>query len=97
MHTVEAETYLAEGYKILQQKLPEDHWQLISARGGLAVSRAMQGEFEENVPIVEEAYQFFNDRFGEDDWRTHEAAAALTNLYRIWGKTDKAEYYSEKL
>ncbi len=97
MHTGEAEKYLAEGYKILNQKLPEDHWQLISARGGLAVSRAMQGEFEENVPIVEEAYNFFYDRFGEDDWRTHEAAAALTNLYRIWGKTEKADFYSEKL
>ncbi|SMO40908.1 serine/threonine-protein kinase [Fodinibius sediminis] len=96
LHTREAENLLEEGYQILRDKLPNDHWQVISAKGGLAVSRAMQGEFEKNVPIVEEAYEKFCDKFGEDDWRSLEAASALSNLFQIWGKPDKARFYSAK-
>ncbi|HLR32587.1 MAG TPA: tetratricopeptide repeat protein, partial [Fodinibius sp.] len=92
----EAEQYLTEGYDILSRKLPENHWQIIGARGGLAVSRAMQGEFESNLPIVEEAYQKYMEKFGPDDWRTREAAGALAGLYQIWGKTEKANYYSQR-
>ena len=91
-----AEKYLTEGYDILSSKLPENHWQVIGARGGLAVSRAMQGKFEANLPVVEEAYQKYMGKFGPDDWRTREAAGALASLYRIWGKTEKANYYSHR-
>ena len=97
LHTQEAEQLLKEGYDILRKKLPDDHWQVISAQGGLAVSRAMQGEFAENVPIVEDAYRSFVEKFGPDDWRSHEAAMALTNLYRVWGKPDKAEIYANRI
>ena len=92
----EAEQFLTEGYDILSRKLPENHWQIIGARGGLAVSRAMQGEFETNLPIVEETYQNYMENFGTDDWRTREAAGALASLYHIWGKTEKANYYSRR-
>ena len=97
MHTQEAEKLLKEGYDILRKKLPADHWQVISAKGGLAVSRAMQGEFAENVPIVVDAYESFVKKFGADDWRSHEAAKALSNLYRIWGKPQKAQMYADKI
>ncbi|MCW9707190.1 serine/threonine-protein kinase [Fodinibius salsisoli] len=95
-HTQEAEEYLEEGYEILNNKLPEEHWQVLSAKGGLAVSRAMQGEFENNVPVVEDVYQQFVDKFGVQDWRSREAALALTNLYRAWGKPEQASFYAER-
>lgn len=95
-HTQDAEQYLKDGYDILSSKLPEEHWQVLSAKGGLAVSRAMQGKFKENVPIVENVYQQFVDKFGASDWRSREAALALSNLYRAWGKPEQATFYAEK-
>lgn len=95
-HTREAEQYLKEGYDILSSKLPNEHWQVLSAKGGLAVSRAMQGKFENNVPIVEEVYQKFVDKFGSKDWRSREAALALANMYRAWGKPERATFYANR-
>lgn len=87
---VKAEKMLAQGYQILNNILPSDHWQVLSAKAGIAISKSMQGHFKNNMPIIENVHQTMKQRFGAGDWRTKEAKKALILLYQLQGKSLKA-------
>ncbi len=66
-----------EGYAILSEYLPEDHWQLYAASGVKGLGLALQGRFAEGIPKLKEAHEVFKYTLGPDDWRTRDAAQAL--------------------
>lgn len=73
----EAEALGREGYDILSDYLPEDHWQLHAARGVEGLGLILQGRVQEGFPLIQAAHENFKATLGPDDWRTQEAREAL--------------------
>jgi len=73
----EAQALAEEGYDILADYLPEDHWQLHAARGLRGLGLVLQGQVQEGHALLKEAHANFEDTLGPEDWRTQEAREAL--------------------
>ncbi len=73
----EAEALGREGYDILSDYLPEDHWQLHAAQGVQGLGLMVQGQVREGYPLIQQAHANFEATLGPDDWRTQEARQAL--------------------
>jgi serine/threonine-protein kinase len=92
-----AEALIREGEVILAHLLPEDHWQIVAARGLMGLCWAQQGRFAEAAPAIEASYTTFREQFGPGDWRTQSSAQALARLYQAWGKPEQAQRYQQAL
>ena len=55
------------------------------------------GHYSEAGSRLEAAYDELSGQFGDDDHRTRRLIGALTSLYDVWGKPEKAAEWRAKL
>jgi serine/threonine-protein kinase len=89
----EAEGLLREGLEFRQSKLKSGHWQIAEAQTSLGDCLAALKRYDDAEPLLLESYATIKRLRNESDWLTHRALAHLINLYRVWGKPEKAAQY----
>ncbi len=73
--------------------LPPEHWLLPYLWGGQGETLARLNRFEEAEPLLVNSHRVFLTTRGEDHSLTRKARERLADLYRAWGKPDKAAVY----
>ncbi len=93
----EAEPLLREGRGIFQKALPPDHFLIANAESVLGACMAAMHRYEDAEPLLMNSYAQLKNKRGEDDKLTLRALRRVVDLYRKWGKTDKAATYQALL
>lgn len=65
-----------------------------AAEGAIGECLAAQKRYDEAEALLLDSYQILKATTGQNDARLTEAAQRLANLYRAWGKPQKARFYS---
>jgi eukaryotic-like serine/threonine-protein kinase len=89
----EAEGLLREGLQFRQSKLRSGHWQIAEAQSSLGYCLAALKRYDDAEPLLLESYATIKSLRNESDSLTRRALAHLINLYRVWGKPEKAAQY----
>jgi eukaryotic-like serine/threonine-protein kinase len=88
-----AEPLLREGLDIQQKSLPAGNWQIAETQSILGYSLATAGRHDEAEPLLVQGYEGLKTKRGQSDRRTRQARARLVDLYKKWGKPEKAAQY----
>ena len=88
----EAESLLREALAIRQASFPEGHSERAEARGVLGVCLAQLGRYKEAETHLQEAYAALQMRNQGDRYR-EVVLEGLVDLYKAWGKPDRAASY----
>lgn len=85
---------LQNALQIRLDRWGESHWRTAEAGLWLGVSLSQQGRYAEAEPLLLRGYQGLLALRGPDDRYVQEIRAALSNLYRSWGRLDKAQQFT---
>jgi len=90
----EAEAYLRQALDIRTRLLPKGNLGIAKAEGALGECLTMQKKYAEAEPVLVDSYQTLESTTVSNDGRRTEAMQRLVNLYREWGKPQKAATYA---
>jgi len=93
----EAEPLLREGRRIFQKALPQDHFLIANAASVLGACMAAMHRYEDAEPLLTNGYALLKNKRGEKDKLTLRACHRIVDLYREWGKLEKAAAYQALL
>ena len=89
----QAEQEYRQALAILQAGLPEGHFRIALARGGLGGSLVDQGRYDEAEPLLLESHPVLEKERGPQDSNTLRVASDLVALYDGRGEPEKAAPY----
>jgi len=90
----EAEILFHESLEIYQKTLPEGHLKTIKSMRELGNCLANLKRFEEAEKLLLESYRLLESKSDKKDKDIIKALNHIIELYKSWGKTDKAAEYS---
>ena len=93
----EAEEKINRGLEAYRKKLPADHWNISYAESMLGKCYLREGKYEQAEKILLQAYNNLLDKRGKEDRMTITALKRLIKNYELWGKSNQADLYREKL
>jgi tetratricopeptide (TPR) repeat protein len=93
----EAEEKINRGLEAYRKKLPADHWNISYAESMLGKCFLKEGKYEQAEKILLQAYNNLLDKRGKEDRMTITALKRLIKNYELWGKSNQADIYREKL
>src|SRR5690606_20655146 len=93
----EAEYYLKKAYQIRKKEFGEKNNLTLTAQYHYGKSLLTSKKFIEAEKHLLYCYNGLNELSGRDNESTKKSLAALIELYKQWGKSDKAEQYSKLL
>ena len=76
--------------------LPPEHWLWPYLQGGHGETLLLLKRFDDAEPLLLASQRTFEANVGDAHPATRKAAARLVELYRVWGKPDKAALYAPK-
>ncbi len=76
--------------------LPLEHWLLPYLKGGHGETLLLLGRFAEAEPLLLESHRVFLATRGRGHPMTRKAAARLADLYRAWGRPERAADYESE-
>ncbi len=86
----EAERTLREGVEVSRKAFPAGHWRTLSIVSSLGECLAKRGRFAEAEPLLVEWHEALVRSEGPAARKTLEARRQLAELYRAWGKPERA-------
>ena len=89
----EAEAYLRQALDIRVRLLPKGNLGIGKAEGALGECLTVQKRYAEAELLLLDNYHILESATVANDGRRAEAAQRLANLYRAWGKSQKAASY----
>jgi hypothetical protein len=93
----DAEPLFRESLNIMRKTLSEDHWELASTKSRLGGCLTGLKQFEEAEPLLVESYPILKSKRGEKNKHTQKALSYIIDLYKAWGKPEKAAEYRAML
>jgi non-specific serine/threonine protein kinase/serine/threonine-protein kinase len=94
---IEAEGLLRRALAVRESRRPPGDWATAIARSMLGDSLLLQGRFEEAEPLVIAGYEGVTASAWARPERKRWAGARVVELYRAWGKTEKAEEWQRRI
>jgi tetratricopeptide (TPR) repeat protein len=96
-HAKEGEPMLREGLKFCRQGFGEGHWAIAEAQSRLGGCLAALGQYGEAEKLLLESYKHLESAARTPPPRFIQAAERIVQLYKSWGKPDKAAEWRAKL
>jgi hypothetical protein len=93
----QAEKYITEALVIRRKALPPGHHGIVAIEAELGKTRSLQRRFSEAEHLLAPSYETLRATMGEKHQTTMTALRYLAELYRDWGKREKAIEYEKKL
>jgi tetratricopeptide (TPR) repeat protein len=93
----EGERSLREGLDIVSKALPENHWFRADAQGRLGDCLTTLKRFDEAEPLLLGSYKKLQAAPGTPPPQRIQAVDRLVQLYRAWGRPEKAAQWRQKL
>jgi serine/threonine-protein kinase len=96
-NALQAEKYITEALAIRRKVLPPGHYGIVGTESELGKTLSLQKRFVEAEQLLTQAYETLRTTMGEKHPATTTALKYLVELYRDWGKREKANEYEKKL
>ncbi len=84
---------LQRALSIQKASLAPGHWEIAATRTLLGRCLCAIGEFEEAEALLQEGYEALLESRGAEDEYTLESREAMAELYRKWGKPERAKSF----
>jgi eukaryotic-like serine/threonine-protein kinase len=92
-----AESQYREAIEVNRKVFPEDHWQIATIKSLLGGCFMDERRYREAEPLLLESYPIIRSSFGPAHNRTVVAGRRIVDLYKAWGKPQKAAEYAAML
>ena len=89
----EAEPLLREAVEFRRKDLPAGHWQIADAESALGGCLTLLRRYDEAEQLLSGSYPTLQAKRGPQSKEALRAQARLINLYKAWGKPDKAAQF----